>query len=197
MRIRRPWLTWSRIGLWTFYVSVSWLAATHLLNAFIENLADADDDDENDQDFVTRHIRHDAVAPGQEAGQHDNADADEELVLDLEGNRIASFLPLQAPKKLPRQTYRQWDPEWQEFVKLSRDTRRQAAIRQELAEKLAHTAATLKPFQQQLGESIAWTKLWLDFHYPDKSSPEYIRRGLAVLLLRRPPRLIMNCTNEQ
>lgn len=39
------------------------------------------------------------------------------------------FIPMQYPQRLPRTFYKQSDPEWQEFVKMSWDEDRKDAVR--------------------------------------------------------------------
>lgn len=57
-------------------------------------------------------------------------------VVDEDGNLIRGeqdndswFIPMQYPERLPRVMYRQSDPEWQEFVKISWDEQRKATVR--------------------------------------------------------------------
>lgn len=89
----------------------------------------------------------------------------------------ATFLALQYPKELPKSFYKSSDPEWQEFVKLSRDNKRKKEVRNQLAGTVAQSAASNKQMQGILGKDIKWTRLWLDFTYPDQMPPEYARTG--------------------
>lgn len=58
------------------------------------------------------------------------------LLVDEDGNIVSTdedmdswFIPMQYPFPLPRSFYRQSDPEWQEFVKMSWDEDRKNAVR--------------------------------------------------------------------
>jgi len=48
---------------------------------------------------------------------------------ELRSSDVSVFLPMQYPKQLPQTFYKQSDPEWQEFVKMSWDEPRKEAIR--------------------------------------------------------------------
>lgn len=41
----------------------------------------------------------------------------------------ALFIPCSIPQKLPKTFYRQSDPDWQEFVRVSNDEKRSSAVR--------------------------------------------------------------------
>ncbi|KAL9056358.1 MAG: hypothetical protein Q9162_002949 [Coniocarpon cinnabarinum] len=164
VRLRGPWVNWKRVGLWSFYSATSYAGIYYLLGRFAEKL-DLDDDNSAHQ-----------AAETQDEEDVEDEDADT-VVLNLDDEDGGSFVPVQAPKQLPRQNYKQSDPEWQEFIKLSQDSSRQATVRHDLAEKLVKSVSAMKPLQQRLGKDIKWTKSWLDFTYPDKAAPEYIQRG--------------------
>jgi len=47
----------------------------------------------------------------------------------LEPSEDSVFIPMQYPQQLPRTYYKQSDPEWQEFVKISWDDDKKDALR--------------------------------------------------------------------
>ena len=161
VKLRQPWINWRTVALWTFYSATSYLAIEYLAGRIVDGL-ELDDDDEQE------------AAADEEA--EEEGDEEGTVVLSLEDDQ-GSFVPLQTPKQLPRQFYKHSDPEWQEFVKLSNDADRQEEARRDLAEKLVKTASMHKLLQQKLGKDIKWSQSWLDFTYPEKAAPEYIRRG--------------------
>ena len=167
VRVRQPWLNWRTVGLWSFYITVSTIVVEHLLDKLVDGLELGEDEDEANQEEEDN------------TSTEEEDTTDETFVLNFEDDddEGAMFLPVQAPKQLPRHSYHRSDPEWQEFVKLNRNRQRQTAVRRDLAERLTHAASSHPILRPKLGKDIKWSKLWLDFVYPDKAAPEYIRRG--------------------
>lgn len=114
------------------------------------------------------------------------------------GDEEASlFVPLQWPQQLPRTYYKQSDPDWQEFVRMSNDEGRANAVRgmmfesclncavanellEELAKRCLKDVSRAPRLKQVLGENIQLGQYWLDLKYPDRPPPEYIRSGLEI-----------------
>ena len=138
----------------------------YLLDKLISGLELEDEVDEESED-----------TQGQDEEEEYEDDDGDTIVLSLEDDDLGAFLPVQTPKQLPPQSYKQSDPEWQEFIRLNRDPERQTAIRRELAESVMKAAEGAKPLKAKLGKDIKWNKFWLDFVFPNKAAPEYIRRG--------------------
>ena len=154
-----PWINWRRVGLWTFYSVSSYAMLKYLLVRLVDGL-ELEDEDEAGEDQ-----------------HHEEEDDEAQIGVLRDPDDEISFLPAQVPKQLPRQSYKQFDPEWQEFVKFNRDSERQKTARQDLSEKLVHAASESEPLQQKLGQDIKWTKSWFDVTYPKQAAPEYIRQG--------------------
>ncbi|KAI9727968.1 MAG: hypothetical protein M1828_005373 [Chrysothrix sp. TS-e1954] len=108
------------------------------------------------------------------------AEGEEEIelpdILTQEDTEAGTFIPLWLPQGLPIQPYKQSDPDWQEFQKLSKDSDRGKAVKKQLADTI--TADASKQLRPLLGENVHHSRYWLDFIYPDFPPPEYVRRGL-------------------
>ncbi|KAG9995388.1 hypothetical protein KCU78_g17964, partial [Aureobasidium melanogenum] len=90
------------------------------------------------------------------------------------------FIPLTWAKKLPRTFYKGSDPEWQEFVKVSKDKARHKKIQSELVKIVYDTAQKHPAFVKQLGRDTKVGQCWLDIIFPDGPPQEYARAGIEV-----------------
>ncbi|KAH0272482.1 hypothetical protein KCU91_g6663, partial [Aureobasidium melanogenum] len=90
------------------------------------------------------------------------------------------FIPLTWAKKLPRTFYKGSDPEWQEFVKVSKDKARHKKIQSELVKVVYDTAQKHPAFVKQLGRDTKVGQCWLDIIFPDGPPQEYARAGIEV-----------------
>ncbi|KAG9556266.1 hypothetical protein KCV04_g18941, partial [Aureobasidium melanogenum] len=90
------------------------------------------------------------------------------------------FIPLTWAKKLPRTFYKGSDPEWQEFVKVSKDKARHKKIQSELVRIVYDTAQKHPAFVKQLGRDTKVGQCWLDIIFPDGPPQEYARAGIEV-----------------
>ncbi|KAI4730786.1 hypothetical protein E4T49_01138 [Aureobasidium sp. EXF-10728] len=90
------------------------------------------------------------------------------------------FIPLTWAKKLPRSFYKGSDPEWQEFVKVSKDKARHKKIQSELVKIVYDTAQKHPAFVKQLGRDTKVGQCWLDIIFPDGPPQEYARAGIEV-----------------
>ena len=136
---------------------------------------------------VERGIRHKSVED--EATYDDDEDDDEGQ----------SFIPLSWPYLRPGEFYAPKDPEWLEFVKLSKDKAKLQSLRGGLSrlvlKELALTDAedladiTLKGARQspglvrKLGEKLHVFSATLWSNYPLRAPPEYHRLGYVLLYL--------------
>lgn len=69
---------------------------------------------------------HTANGEGAEQGVEEDGEEDGMVVVD---DQDALFISMQYPKEMPHVLYKQSDPEWQEFMKFSRDKERQKAVK--------------------------------------------------------------------
>ncbi|KAI9850854.1 MAG: hypothetical protein M1838_004923 [Thelocarpon superellum] len=91
-----------------------------------------------------------------------------------------TFLPLGWARPMPSEPYKGTDPEWQEFVKFSRDRERGARVRHELADMVALALSKKKTFLQACGTPLKVRKYWLDFDFPNVPPPEFVRPGILI-----------------
>lgn len=98
----------------------------------------------------------------------------------VDDDEDALFIPMQWPTRLPQTYYKQSDPDWQEFVKMSYDDQRKADVRDELALRIANNLGSDPHCKMRLGRQIEWTGHWLDFRYPDGPPPQYARKGIQI-----------------
>jgi hypothetical protein len=107
-------------------------------------------------------------------------DEEFEEVTGEEEEEESLFIPLTFPTPLPQQFYARSDPDWQEFIKLSKDSKRQKAVRDELAEKVLRDIQKHPKTQQLLGKNIKLTKHWFELKFPDAPPPDYSRQGIEI-----------------
>ncbi|TRX94917.1 hypothetical protein FHL15_004002 [Xylaria flabelliformis] len=75
--------------------------------------------------------------------------------------------------------YRGSDPEWQAFVKVSKDVALLGAIRDGLAETARRAVARHPVIRRQWGDDASISKYWLDVQYPLRPPPTFVRQGLS------------------
>ncbi|THZ89215.1 hypothetical protein D6C84_00267, partial [Aureobasidium pullulans] len=108
-------------------------------------------------------------------------EAEEPRISDSEfADEDSYFIPLTWAKKLPRSFYKGSDPEWQEFVKVSKDKARHKKIQSELVKIVFDTAQKHPAFVKQLGRDTKVGQCWLDIIFPDGPPQEYARAGIEV-----------------
>lgn len=92
-----------------------------------------------------------------------------------------AFIPLPlTTKKHPPQPYYQRSPEWQTFIKLSKDRDLQRKIRTHVAQVVLDAASRNPIFTSRLGQPTKVTRLWMDIDYPYMAPPVYERTGILV-----------------
>jgi len=81
----------------------------------------------------------------------------------------------------PPQPYAGSDPEWREFIRISRDRAFQQEMRDHIA-NIALTAVRTSPvFGMMYGQDAQIKKYWLDIDYPYRAPPLYERSGYVSL----------------
>lgn len=72
------------------------------------------------------------------------------------------------------------DPEWREFVKLSKNKALLQRIRDDLAFTVRKTVEASVPVTMKTGKPLKVRKYWLDIDYPYRPPVEYHRSGYAT-----------------
>jgi hypothetical protein len=90
----------------------------------------------------------------------------------------AIFIPMTWLTKREREYYSGTDPEWQEFVALSKDPERMRAIKSKLAGTMCRHVSRIPEITRLTGKPLAVDVSWLDFHFPSLAPAEYERSGL-------------------
>ncbi|KAL8818845.1 MAG: hypothetical protein Q9223_002613 [Gallowayella weberi] len=87
------------------------------------------------------------------------------------------FIPLGYPYELPQTFYKGSDPEWQSFVRLARNRKKCAALKNELTGIVGRFVGAQPQMETILGKGNQPKKYWLDIDYPQGPPPEYERKG--------------------
>ncbi|XMA18377.1 hypothetical protein WAI453_011168 [Rhynchosporium graminicola] len=91
------------------------------------------------------------------------------------------FIPFPGTtKQLPVVPYRGSDPEWQEFIKFSRDKKLAQNVREDLAGYVASIAAKHPLLAARCGTDMKLRRFWLDVDFPPAPPPEFERKGLEL-----------------
>ncbi|CAG7927107.1 unnamed protein product [Penicillium olsonii] len=159
VRFRRPWVR--------SFVSKCLLYGTafHLWSTFV--LVQFDDEDDDDTPALAR--------PEQTASHQRHEDAE---TLEKTVNEDALFIPLAWSRLQKGELYTTSDPEWQEFVRLSKDRKKLQNLRDELANIVLTSAGD--QMSNILGDPLALTGFWLVHQFPTRAPPGYVRSGLEI-----------------
>ncbi|KAL1838918.1 hypothetical protein VTJ49DRAFT_2049 [Mycothermus thermophilus] len=92
------------------------------------------------------------------------------------------FIPFPfTTKTRPPEYYSGSSPEWQEFVRISKDPNTQQEILKLAAEYVLKTATTSQNLKgQNVGSDFRIRRYWLDIYYPYMAPPEFERSGILV-----------------
>ncbi|KAI1165704.1 hypothetical protein F5B18DRAFT_609429 [Nemania serpens] len=100
----------------------------------------------------------------------------ESVVIPIEG-----FIPFPgSTRTVQPMPYRNTDPEWREFLKISRDRTLSLSIRTSLAEMACRAVSRHSLLASRLGKDAAVSKFWLDIYYPFRPPLTYVRKGLSI-----------------
>ncbi|CEO58517.1 hypothetical protein PMG11_03236 [Penicillium brasilianum] len=163
VRFRRPWFR-SFLGKFILYGT-----AFHLWSSFV--LVRFDDDDTHD----------DQTAPEtalENASLHRAAGGIDELTKEELKEEDRVFIPLTWSWLEEGDLYTASDPEWQEFVSISKDRKKLQKLRDELAAIVLKSAS--ESMSQLLGSPLSLTGFWLVHQFPPRAPPEYLRSGLEI-----------------
>ncbi|KAG0651316.1 hypothetical protein D0Z07_2130 [Hyphodiscus hymeniophilus] len=112
-----------------------------------------------------------------DAGDLDLPDTSDEEEVE-EGGIFIPF-PL-TTKELEPRPYRGSDPEWQEFIKFSKDQELAKRVRDDLA-NFVRTAAEKHPLLTvRCGKGMKLRRYWLDVDFPTHPPPEFERTGIEI-----------------
>ncbi|RHZ45818.1 uncharacterized protein CDV56_100141 [Aspergillus thermomutatus] len=90
------------------------------------------------------------------------------------------FIPLGWPQLREGKFYSSSDPEWREFVRISRDGRKLQSLKEDLATMALRHASASNILIQLLGGPLTVTDFWLVHHFPSRGPPEYALSGLEI-----------------
>ncbi|KAI1082106.1 hypothetical protein F5B20DRAFT_578874 [Whalleya microplaca] len=76
--------------------------------------------------------------------------------------------------------YRSTDPEWQAFVKVSKNRKLVRTIQDQLAEVARRAVESHPMLAHKCGKDAKVGKHWLDIQYPYKPPPTFARKGLSI-----------------
>ncbi|CAG8953077.1 hypothetical protein HYFRA_00003272 [Hymenoscyphus fraxineus] len=99
-----------------------------------------------------------------------------------EEDNKALFIPFPGTaKEVKPPPYRGTDPEWQEFIKFSKDRPLQDRVRDELAQYVRRLAEQHPFFQaSRIGRNLKLRRCWLDVDFPQHPPPEFVRSGIEI-----------------
>ncbi|KAF2456811.1 hypothetical protein BDY21DRAFT_346158 [Lineolata rhizophorae] len=165
----RPYFSWKTAASWIIYSS----AAYAYLNYVLSPLDDLIDEEEEEQ---LRPIRGD-----EEAAQEEGEEYDEEAELEEEIPEESIFIPIGWAKRKPQTFYRGSDPEWQEFLRLAGDIKRQHGLQRSLAVTIRRICSDDPAYTHRLGSvNVRQGKYWLEITFPDGPPAEYERSGIEI-----------------
>ncbi|KAH7371455.1 hypothetical protein BKA64DRAFT_698951 [Cadophora sp. MPI-SDFR-AT-0126] len=91
------------------------------------------------------------------------------------------FIPFPGTtKQLKPVPYRGSDPEWQEFVKFSKDKKLAQKVREELAAFVQSVAVKHPILSIRCGKEMKLRRYWLDVDFPQAAPPGFERKGLEI-----------------
>ncbi|TAQ90106.1 hypothetical protein B7494_g1516, partial [Chlorociboria aeruginascens] len=100
---------------------------------------------------------------------------------DEEEEDSSLFLPfIGTTKKLPSQPYSGSDPEWQEFIRISKDHALADRMRHDLADIVKTIAERHKLLTARCGNGMGTRRFWLDLDFPQHPPPEFERSGIEI-----------------
>lgn len=114
----------------------------------------------------------------QEAVNPDRALGPGKVNKDTHTQTAAIFIPLTRLGKCKGEYYSASDPEWQEFVALSKDPERMRRINSRLADIVCQHTNNTPIIARVLGKPLVLSATWLDFKFPQSAPAEYERGGI-------------------
>lgn len=153
----------------TFFTKVFlYGAAFHLWSSFVLVRFD---DDAYGADLSTEPSPEETASPQSSAGV-------DELAEDEVEDGAPLFIPLTWSQLREGELYTTSDPEWQQFVQISKDRKKLQKLRNELAAIVLESASSR--MSQLLGSPLSLTGFWLVHQFPSRAPPTYLRSGLEI-----------------
>ncbi|RAL60472.1 hypothetical protein DID88_000247 [Monilinia fructigena] len=91
------------------------------------------------------------------------------------------FIPFPGTtKQLPVIPYKGTDPEFQEFIRLSKDAKLLDKLRADLAEFMRNFASKTTVLRAIAGKSMKTRRVWLDIDFPSTPPPSFERSGIEI-----------------
>ncbi|KAK4680602.1 hypothetical protein QC764_100640 [Podospora pseudoanserina] len=87
--------------------------------------------------------------------------------------------PLTTERHEP-QPYSGKDPEWREFVRLSKDKERLDQIRRDTVQMVCDAAEKNPALTWKVGKDMKVRRYWMDIDFPYRAPPVYTRKGLLI-----------------
>ena len=163
-----PFFTWRRFSNALFYFVPAYAICHYVFPIFAE--LDVDDQAEV--------VGGDGSVDVERNNDPDREDPEGD---EFEGDEDALFIPFGWPKQQPRTFYKGSDPEWQEFIKLSKDPQRHKDIQRRLVSNVRSELSQHPQASQILGQiDQKKGKFWLEISFPDGPPTEYAVTGLQI-----------------
>ncbi|KAI1652773.1 hypothetical protein F4813DRAFT_394321 [Daldinia decipiens] len=91
------------------------------------------------------------------------------------------FIPLPFTMRMvPSEPYKSTDPEWQAFVRVSKNREKVRGIQSGLADLVCKTASTHPMLLRRCGGNMKLGRYWLDIQYPSRPPPTFVRKGISI-----------------
>ncbi|CAJ2500745.1 Uu.00g035980.m01.CDS01 [Anthostomella pinea] len=91
------------------------------------------------------------------------------------------FIPFPGTTKMVEPLpYRGSDPEWQAYLKISKNQKLVQSIQKNLAELTRRVVESHPMLSKKFGKDMKVRKFWLDIQYPYKPPPTFVRTGIAI-----------------
>lgn len=103
----------------------------------------------------------------------------EEEIDDEEEARIFLPFPLTTKQLQPR-PYRGSDPEWQEYIRFSKDQAQGKRVREQLANFVVDSIDKHPVMSLRCGKGMKLRRYWLDIDFPPAAPPEFVRSGIEI-----------------
>lgn len=88
------------------------------------------------------------------------------------------FIPITWLNKCKREYFSASDPEWQDFLALSKDMKQVKAVKTRLSEAVCRMISHEPTITRVTGKPLAVSASWLDFQFPTVAPVEYERSGI-------------------
>ncbi|OLN81497.1 hypothetical protein CCHL11_10311 [Colletotrichum chlorophyti] len=115
--------------------------------------------------------------------EYESLSAAEKKALDdeMEEETEPWFIPFPfTTKQVAQPPYKGTDPEWQQYVRISKDKELQKRIRSDLANGVKRSMEKYTTLTSRLGSKVSLRRYWLDIDFPYRPPPVYYSSGLLL-----------------